>query len=206
MQQLRRRFTAALVTAALLVTASACGEEKVSVSKELTSTTTSEWKLVTSGQETVAVGHGMVVTVPSSWVTYGDEREGLDGSTMEWAVGLPEGSKPFPAALQISAGIKNRGAQIDRGMSTAAEQIAKVAPGYELIDKGEVDIPGARKAEFLRFHRSVTLADGSTAKAEQLTLMIGVAPDVSSTIRFTAPAEQWDDLMKAPFESVKVTL
>ncbi len=200
------RMGVAVATAVLLATGlTGCGEEGVDVPAQLTSQVDDRWEVVEDAGSSYAVGHGLVVQVDAGWTTYGDEREGIDGSTFEWAIGLPNGTKPFPAALQMSAGQENTGAQIDRGMAEAAEEIARVSPGYELLDKGDVDVPGASEAKFLRFLRDVQLSDGSTAKAEQVTLMIGVADGVSSSIRFTAPQGEWDTLMKQAYESVKVT-
>lgn len=201
-----RRALAAAVALTCLAFVTGCGEEGVEVSEELSSTPGQKFALVDEDGKPFVVGHGVVLQVPEDWTDYEPETESIDGSTMEWAVGQPEPTEPLPAGLQFSMGVAGKGGQVDSetGLAEAAKKIAEISPGYELIDEGEADVPGAKVAKFLRFKRDLAYGD-TVVPVEQLTLMIQVAEDTSSTIRFIAPEGQWDALMKKTYDSVKVT-
>lgn len=178
-------------------------DESAEIPDELVSGTTDAFEVVELNGTAHVVGHGITLEIPSNWVTY-EEKRSIDGSTMEWAVGAPEDTQPFPHGLQFSAGIEGRGGQVESGMAIAAKKIAELSPGYEFIDEGEVDIPGASEARYLRFTRDLDISIG-TFYAEQLSLFIQVADGVSTTIRFIAPEGQWDADLNSVYESVRTT-
>lgn len=201
-----RRGLATILAFTCLAFVAGCGEEGVEVSEELSSTPGQKFSLVDEDGKPYVVGHGVVLEVPEDWTDYEPEAEGIDGSTMEWAVGQPEPTQPLPAGLQFSMGVAGKGGQVDSdtGLAQAAKKIAEISPGYELVDEGEADVPGADLAKFLRFKRDLAYGE-TTVPVEQVTLMIQVDDKTSSTIRFIAPEGQWDALMKKTYDSVKVT-
>lgn len=149
---------------------------------------------------TWAVGHGVRFRVPDGWSAYGEEFLGSAGDTYEWAAGLPEDTEPFPAGVQVSAGVPGKGGQVHSGIATAAEETAELADGYEFIERGEVSVDGALEARFLRFRREL---QGTTA--EQVSLFVQVDDQTTTTIRFIAPDGEWETMMREAYESVVVT-
>lgn len=162
------------------------------------------FQLTTSDGVKTVSGHGISMTVPSDWGTYENEFQGLAGTTWEWAVGLPAETKPFPSGLQFSAGIPGRGGQLSTGLNKAAKKLAELAPGYRFIDEGSVNVEGAAAAKFIRFER-IQEYQGQKTLLEQVSLFIQVADDVTTTVRFLAPAGQWKAMMDTACTSIKVT-
>lgn len=204
MFRMRTRATTVTMMLVAALGMAACGSEEANVSDALLSTPTDEFALVEHDGATHVVGHALTMEVPSGWTDYEPEFEGLDGTTYEWAVGEPEEVTPMPANVQVSAGMENRGARMDGGMEVAAEKIAELSPGYELVDSGDVDVDGSEQAKFLRFKHDLDY-NGETVRVEQVTLMIEVDDDHSSTLRFIAVDGQWEEKFEAVYDSVKVT-
>lgn len=148
-------------------------------------------------------GHGIDMQIPAAWVTYEPEKIGVDGTTYEWAAGLPVDTKPIPAGVQFSMGLPGKGVQIDT-LPTSARLLAEAAPGYRFLRAGDADVSDAQDAKYLRFERDLTISE-TTHHVEQVDLFVQVAPGVTSTIRFIAAAGDWDTQMKAAFDSVRVT-
>ena len=203
---MRRRPSRRLLLAALAMLAATalggCGEEEADPATR--SEVATGFEVVTVEGRRHVVGHGIEMTLPKSWVTYEAEQEGTDGSTYEWAVGLPAGTRPLPAGVQYSMGQPGEGVQLDT-LPDGARELAETSPGFTLLDEGKADVPGAKGARFLRFERDLQLASG-TVKVEQVSLFVEVDKGVTSTLRFIAAAGEWDEQMKSAYDSVKVSL
>lgn len=192
-------------------TSSASASSSATVSQAPSSTTPSPtaggldtaFKLAESGGGKTITGHGLSLQIPGDWVAYEPESRGLDGTSLEWAVGVPEDTKPFPAGLQFSAGVAGKGSQLSTGLDVAAKALAERAPGYKFVDEGVADVGGASNAKFIRFRRDLDYK-GSKTSAEQVSLFIQLSRDVTTTIRFIAPTGQWDAVMAMTYKSVKV--
>lgn len=196
-------MTALVLVALLTWTCAGCGDGGTKVDKALQSSATAKFRIIEHGGKRYVVGHAIAMQIPATWVTYADEQPGTDGTTYEWAVGLPEDTRPVPAGVQFSMGKPDQGVQFDTGLPQGARELAKTAPGYKLLDEGKVDVPGAQKASMLRFERDIEMTSG-THHVEQLMLFLKISPTVSSTIRFIAGAGDWDDQLKKVYESVVV--
>lgn len=194
------RAMTALVLAATLT---ACGGGEADVDPELTSGQKEPFKIVEHDESRFVVGHGVALEMGPGWTDYQPEQEGTDGTTYEWAVGLPVEEGTFPSGLQFSMGKPGVGAQIDT-LPDAVRELAELSNGYEFVEEGEADVPGAEQAEFLRFVRDFEY-EGETMRLEQVTLMIAVAEDNTSTIRFLAPEGEWEEQMQKVYDSVVVT-
>ena len=200
----RARRLVAVVLAMLVVAAlGGCGGSSTS-DPALQSGVGTAFTVQTVKDQRFIVGHSIEMEMPSSWVTYEDEKVGTDGSTWEWAAGLPEDTRPLPAGVQYSMGKPGKGVQLDT-LPTGARKLAETSPGYRFLDDGKVDVPGAKGARFLRFERDLQLATG-TVHVEQVSLFIEVDEGVTSTLRFIAAAGDWDEQLKAAYDSVKVSV
>lgn len=193
----------ALGAAVLMAALAACGGSGDEVAPELVSAPEEPFEIVEHEDSRYVVGHGVVLEPAPGWVDYEPEREGADGTTYEWAVGRPVEEGTFPSGLQFSMGKPGEGAQIDT-LPDAHRELAELSAGYELVDEGEADVPGAQEAAFLRFVRDFEY-EGETVRLEQLTLMLEVAEGTTSTIRFLAPEGEWEEQMEEVYESVRVT-
>jgi len=200
---MRRRTAGPLVLAMMAATVlGGCGQGRSDPATQ--SQVATGFKVVTVADQRHVVGHGIEMTMPESWVTYEAEKEGTDGSTWEWAAGLPAATKPLPAGVQYSMGVPGEGVQLDT-LPEGAKKLAETSPGYKLLDEGEADVPGAEDARFLRFERDLQLT-GGTVHVEQVSLFIEVDKGVTSTLRFIAAAGDWDEQMKSAYDSVKVSV
>jgi hypothetical protein len=199
------RRSTLLMAVVLLVAVSAvsgCGG-RGGTDPALRSGVTRAFKVVTVEDRQHIVGHGVELDMPGDWVTYEGERVGTDGSTWEWAAGLPADTVPLPAGVQFSMGKPGQGVQLDT-LPAGARKLAESSPGYRFLDDGKVDVPGAKGARFLRFERDLDLSSG-TVHVEQVSLFVEVDKGVTSTIRFIAASGDWDTRMKAAYDSVRVT-
>jgi hypothetical protein len=201
-----RRFVAALTLAlALPMALAGCGDDKEpDMPAQLTSATDEAFQEVTYEGKRHVVGHGLDLTVPASWVTYGDEAPNLVGDTIDWAIGLPDGTKPFPAYVSISAGVKDAVTPY-KDLPKGAKILAEMEPGYELVDEGKLTVKGGHDATFLRFKRNETVA-GQTVPVEQVSLFVDVAKGVATTIRFISAAGDWENQFKSVYDSVGVAI
>jgi hypothetical protein len=201
---MRSRWVVLVLLAwAATTTLSGCGGRSEADAAPTTGVGTA-FTTVTKADRRLVVGHGIAMTVPASWVTYQPERVGTDGSTWEWAVGLPADTRPLPAGVQFSMGKPGQGAQLDT-LPAGAKQLAESSPGYRFLDEGSVDVPGAKGARFLRFERDLQLASG-TVHVEQVSLYVEVDKGVTSTLRFIAAAGDWKAQMAAAYDSVAVSV
>lgn len=193
-----------LVVLAMMTVATfgGCGDSSTS-DPALQSGVTKAFTVQTVKDQRYIVGHSIEMKMPSSWVTYEAEKVGTDGSTWEWAAGLPEDTRPLPAGVQYSMGKPGVGVQLD-ALPTGARKLAEASPGYKFLDDGKVDVPGAKGARFLRFERDLQLASG-TVHVEQVSLFVEVDKGVTSTLRFIAAAGDWDKQMKTAYDSVTVS-
>jgi len=190
---------AALVTTALLVTG--CGKDEVDVDESLRSSGDDPFELAAADGETRTVtGHGIVLEVPASWEGY-DEKQSVDGTTYEWAVAEPDGD-PAPSYVQFSMGRKGTGAAFEQ-LRDAAKQLGTLDDSFELLDEGKADVPGAERAEFLRFTMDETFAS-QEAVVEQLQVYVELPGGEVSTVRFIAPEGEWEDAMQEVYDSFAV--
>jgi len=190
---------AALVTTALLVTG--CGKDGVDVDESLRSSGDDPFELSAADGETRTVtGHGIVLEVPASWEGY-DEKQSVDGTTYEWAVAEPDGD-PAPSYVQFSMGMKGKGGAFEQ-LRDGAKELGALDDSFELLDEGEADVPGAERAEFLRFTMNETF-DGQDAVIEQLQVFVELPEGEVSTVRFITPEGEWEDAMQEVYDSFTV--
>jgi hypothetical protein len=197
-----RPFATILLALALAVLAG-CGSEEADVDPALQSSATTPMKVVEKDGASYAVGRGIALTMPDGWTDYEPEKPGTDGTTYEWAVGLPAETRPLPAGVQFSMGIKDKGASYD-ALPDATKELAELAPGYRLLDEGEADVPGAERAAFLRFEKELDLGDGPV-KVEQLQLILDMPGGEVSVLRFIGEAGKWADQVGDAYDSLVVT-
>lgn len=202
-QPVRRRFVTTLLAAALTVAATGCGSEGGDVDPALQSSADTEMKVVEHDGGQYAVGHGVALEMPEGWTDYEPEKVGTDGTTYEWAVGMPAETRPLPFGVQFSMGMKGKGAPFET-LPTATKELAELAPGYELLDEGEADVPGAEDAAFLRFEKELDLGDGPVT-VEQLQLILDMPAGEVSVLRFISEAGKWEEQVGEAYESLVVT-
>lgn len=169
----------------------------------LTSSPEQPFRIVEQGAGRYVVGHGVTLELAEDWTDYEPEADSGDGTASEWAVGRPVQEGVFPSGLQLSMGKPGRGPALE-ALRGAARGLAERAPGYELVGEGETQVAGADHAAYLRLLRDREY-DGETVRVEQVTLMFEVAEDTTSTIRFIAPAGEWEEQMEDVYESLRVT-
>ena len=199
----RRTVAAALLSLAVAVTASGCGEEGSDVDPALQSSADTEMKVVEHEGGRYAVGRGVLVEMPEGWTDYEPEKVGSDGTTYEWAVGMPADTRPLPAGVQFSMGMEGKGASFEK-LPDGTRELAELAPGYRLIDEGEAEVDGAEDAAFLRFERELDLGDGPVL-VEQLQLILDMPSGEVSVVRFIGEAGKWEEQMGEAYESLVVT-
>jgi hypothetical protein len=198
-----RRLVVVVLAMLTVAAVSGCGDSSKKTDPALRSGVGTAFTVKTVKDERYVVGHGIEMRMPGSWVTYEPEKVGTDGSTWEWAAGLPADTRPLPAGVQYSMGKPGEGVQLDT-LPTGARKLAETSPGYKFLDDGKVDVPGAKGARFLRFERDLELA-GGTVHVEQVSLFVEVDKGVTSTLRFIAAQGDWDKQMKSAYDSVKVS-
>ena len=194
----------ATILLAVLTTASlaGCGSEEPDVDPKLQSSATSELGLVTNAGAQWAVGHGIAMKLPEGWTDYAPEQKSTDGTTYEWAVGMPADTRPLPYGVQLSMGMKDKGAPFEE-LPKATKELAELSPGYKLLDEGDADVPGAEDASYVRFEKDLDLG-GSTVKVEQLQLVLDMPSGEVSVLRFISEAGKWDQQMGAAYDSLVV--
>jgi hypothetical protein len=192
-----------VVAASLAAVLAACSGGGDGVDPALTSSQADAFEIVEHDDGRWAVGHGVALEIGPGWTDYEPEREGTDGTTYEWAVGRPVEEGTFPSGLQFSMGKPGVGAQIDT-LPDAVRELAELSEGYEFVDEGEAEVPGAEEAAFLRFVRDFEY-EGEEIRLEQVTLMVEVDTNNTSTIRFLAPQGEWEEQMQEVYDSVVVT-
>jgi hypothetical protein len=148
------------------------------------------------------VGHGIAMRLPGEWTDYESEQDSADGTSYEWAVGLPAETRPLPAGVQFSMGKAGKGVPFEK-LPEVTRELAEQAPGYELVDEGEAGVPGAEAAAFLRIKKDLEL-DGKTVKVEQLQLMLQMPGGQSSVLRFIAEDGKWEEQMQSAYDSLVV--
>ncbi|WP_148571095.1 hypothetical protein [Nocardioides caldifontis] len=195
---MRSLVTAALAAVLLL---SGCGKDEADVDESLRSSASQPFELgEAEGGTRPVTGHGIVLEVPEGWTAY-DEQESADGTTYEWAVAEPDGD-PAPAYVQFSMGMKGKGGAFEQ-LREGAKQLGALDEGFELLDEGEADVPGAERAEFLRFTHTQTF-EGQDAVVEQLQVFVELPEGEVSTVRFIAPEGEWEDAMQDVYDSFVV--
>lgn len=192
------------VAVALLVVLGACSGGEPDVDPELVSGQQEAFEIVEHDDARYVVGHGVALEMGPGWTDYQPEQEGTDGTTYEWAVGLPVEDGTFPSGLQFSMGKPGVGAQMDT-LPDAVREVAELSEGYQFVDEGEAEVPGAEQAAFLRFVRDFEY-EGEEIRVEQVTLMIEVADGHTSSIRFLAPEGEWEEQMQEVYDSIVVTV
>jgi len=158
------------------------------------------------GSTQQVVGHGVSFEVPDGWVASGAEFDSTDGLTFEWAVQAPDGS-PFPPFVNASMGKRDDAGVTFDSAAEAAKQLASISPDFELIDEGEIDVPGAEEAYQLHLRRSDSVGTtGEPVMVEQVQVFLAMPDGIVSTLRFQAPDEQFDDSdLQAVLDSLVVS-
>lgn len=172
------------------------------VTSELRSTAEQPFEVVEHDGGEHVVGHGITLRMPEGWTDYGPEQDSTDGTSYEWAVGLPADTRPLPAGVQFSMGKEGKGVSFE-SLPAATKKLAELAPGYELLDEGEADVPGAEAAAFLRLEKDLEI-DGETVEVEQLQVMLDMPGGQASVVRFIAEAGKWEEQMEAAYDSLVV--
>ncbi len=188
-----------LVTVLAGLLGACSGEEQ---SAPPSSTRDEPFEIVHQDDGEYVVGHGITMRMPRGWTDYEPEQDSADGTSYEWAVGLPATTRPLPAGVQFSMGKDGRGVPFEELPDVTLEH-AELEPGYRLVDAGEVAVPGAEAAEFLRIEKDLEL-DGRTVKVEQLQLMLRMPGGQSSVVRFIAEDGRWEEQMQAAYDSLAV--
>lgn len=191
--------TVSLLAAVALVGGCSEGDE---VTSELRSTAEQPFEVVKHDGAEHVVGHGITLRMPEGWTDYGPEQDSTDGTSYEWAVGLPADTRPLPAGVQFSMGKEGKGVSFE-SLPEATKKLAELAPGYELLDEGEADVPGAEAAAFLRLEKDLEI-DGETVEVEQLQVMLDMPGGQASVVRFIAEAGKWEEQMEAAYDSLVV--
>lgn len=204
MSRLPARGLVALAAASMWPLTGCGAADEAPVDEELRSSLERPFQIVVHDGARHVVGHGVTLPVPDGWTGYEPETESRDGTTYEWAVGLPVRGDRFPPGLQLSMGKPGTGPGLD-DLPAVARGLAERSAGYELVGEGEVDVPGARAAAYLRFVRHFAYG-GELVRLEQVTLMLEVADGTTSTIRFLAPEENWDEQVGDAYSGVAVAV
>jgi len=192
--------TVLVLAVAALVGGCSGGDE---VAPELRSTAEQPFGVVEHEGTEHVVGHGITMRMPEGWTDYEPEQDSTDGTSHEWAVGLPADTRPLPAGVQFSMGKEGKGVSFE-SLPEATRELAELAPGYELLDEGEADVPGAEAAAFLRIEKDLEI-DGETVEVEQLQLMLDMPGGQTSVVRFIAEAGRWEEQMGTAHDSLVVT-
>lgn len=180
------------------------GGSAVELPQELRSSPADAFSLVEHDGRTYVVGHRLLVEVPAEWAQYGPEQPSPDGTSVEWAVGERADATPAPAGLQMSMAAQGRKGVIKHDPVEASTAIAELAPEYRLLDSGGVEVEGAQQARFLRLERQMQVQK-KRVLVEQVSLFLRTGKDRWSTVRFIAPAGEWDEMMTETYDSVRVT-
>lgn len=196
--------SAVTILLALLMTAAVagCGSKEPDVDPALQSSAKTELGLVQHDGKKYVVGHGIAMTVPAGWTDYAPEKLSTDGTTYEWAVGMPADTRPLPYGVQLSMGIKGKGAEFAQ-LPKATKELAELAPGYKLIGQGDAEVPGAEDAAYLRFEKDLDLG-GTPVHVEQLQLFLKMPGGEVSTLRFISEAGKWKQQMGPAYDSLVV--
>lgn len=192
-----------LLALVVLAALSGCGGDSAGEdTRALTSTRDEAFRVVEQDGARYAVGHGVTMELPEGWTGYGPEQDSADGTTYEWAVGLPADTRPLPAGVQFSMGKEGEGIPFER-LPETTRQLAELAPGYRFLDEGESGVPGAQSARYLRIEKDLEL-DGGTVRVEQLQLMLDMPGGQSAVVRFIAEAGKWKQQMQEAYDSLEV--
>ncbi len=193
MQRMRPRIRSAAAAAALaafLITSlAACGDSTEEGAVGSAIDAPFELRKTEGGQQ--VVGHGISLVVPEGWVASGEESLDPQGRTYEWAVEAPEGAQ-FPPFVNMSMGVPGETSTGFEAAPDALKTLEGVSPDFEVIDEGEVDVPGVDRAYQMRFERSASF-QGSEVMVEQVQVFLDMPDGVLSTVRFQAPAGDFDD-------------
>jgi hypothetical protein len=195
------RFVA--LAAVLLLVTGCSGADQPEVDEALRSAATTPFSIVEHDGADHVVGHGITMQMPEGWTDYEPEKDSADGTSHEWAVGLPADTRPLPSGVQFSMGKPGKGAPFET-LPDATRALAELAPGYEMLDEGEVDVPGASDAAYLRLEKDLEL-DGERVRVEQRQLMLLMPGGQTSVVRFVAEAGRWEEQMQAAYDSLVVT-
>jgi hypothetical protein len=202
-RRLRASRLVPLVAAAVLLAGGCTGGGEPEVDEPLRSSATTPFSIVEHEGAEHVVGHGITMQMSEGWTDYEPEKESADGTSHEWAVGLPADTRPLPSGVQFSMGRPGRDAAFET-LPDATREMAELAPGYKLLDEGEAEVPGAEAAAYLRLEKDLEI-DGETVRVEQLQLMLLMPGGQTAVVRFVAEAGRWEEQMQAAYDSLAVT-
>jgi len=174
----------------VLVTTAACGgNERDATASALDS----GFEIVEHDAEHAeVVGHGISMLVPASWEASGEEKVGQRGDTYEWAVQAEAGGDSFPPFVNMSMAVPDKESTSLEAAIGSLKAIQGVDPDFSVDEEGEVEVPGAEKAYQLRFERTDTY-QGQEVSVEMVQLFLVMPDDLLSTVRFQAPAGEFDE-------------
>jgi hypothetical protein len=193
---------AALVAAVVVLATGCSGGGEPEVDEPLRSSAATPFSIVEHDGTEHVVGHGITMQMPEGWTDYEPEKESVDGTSHEWAVGLPADTRPLPSGVQFSMGKPGEGAPFET-LPDATRELAELSPGYQMLDEGEADVSGAEDAAYLRMEKDLEL-DGETVRVEQLQLMLLMPGGQTSVVRFVAEADKWEEQMQSAYDSLVV--
>ncbi|MFT4288465.1 hypothetical protein [Nocardioides sp.] len=180
-----------LVTAVVSTAVTGCGEDGSGGDTSKSALDTPfELHAVTDGQE--VSGHGISLVVPADWTASAEEKLDAQGRTYEWAVQAPTSGTDFPPFVNMSMGVPG---QTSTGFDAAPEALKTlegISPDFEVLDEGELDVPGVDHAYQIHYERASNY-QGQSVKVELVQVFLDMPDDVLSSVRFQAPAGSFDD-------------
>lgn len=188
---LRRLVLLSLVTAVLSTAVTGCGED--GPDREMTrSTLDSPFRLRSADGGQEVSGHGVSLTVPAGWTASADEQLDPQGRTFEWAVQAETTGTGFPPFVNMSMGVPGQTSTGYEAAPDALKTLEGVSPDFEVIDEGELDVPGVDHAYQVHYERAADY-QGASVKVELVQVFLDMPDDVLSSVRFQAPAGTFDD-------------
>lgn len=185
------RLIALALATTMVVTLAGCGDD---AGRETTSSALSDgFTLLPADEEQQEIaGHGVSIVVPADWSASGEERLDPQGRSYEWAVEATGSGAGFPPFVNMSMGVPG---ETNTGYDAAPEALKTVEgvdPDFEVLDEGEIDVPGVETAYRMHLRRTAT-HQGEDVEVELVQVFLDMPDDVLSSIRFQAPAGTFDD-------------
>jgi hypothetical protein len=200
------RSVAATATALLAASVlAACGGDDDAIEGVPATSKTTAFTLTAEDGGQRVTGHGISFVVPDDWKASEPEKTSSDGESVEWAVQAPD-TDPFPPYVSISAGTGDDPPSRFEDAPKAFLGTLSVNPDYELVEKGETEVPGADGAYSARVEYSTTTDVGGTREevsVAQLTVFLDMPGGQLTTVRFMAPQDAYEG---SALESVRESL
>ncbi|NYG58587.1 hypothetical protein BJ980_001510 [Nocardioides daedukensis] len=173
------------------------------VPRALQSSVEDPFEVIERDQKSWVVGHRLVMESDPGWHIYDPEGLALSGTTWDWAIGEPEDGTAVPAYVSFYAGVPGKSAGFEEVRDLGLEE-ARDSTDFALIDEGSAKVPGAYRAAFVHFTRSVTYA-GQKRDVEEMSLYIDLQDGTTTTVRFFAAEGEWDDKLGDVRDSLRIS-